>query len=127
MMNEYSNKSNNIRNKSKDYKKKKSLNKENNRGYYEIPRLILNKNKKEESNKKEKINIINYPYNLEDILIKNMNYNKNNISIIKEKKLILNKQNIFEEKDLFNQLLFVCFILFSNINNIILFISFFIR
>ena len=102
MMNEYNNKSTSIKNKSKD--NKKSLNKENNRGYYEIPRLILNKNKKEESKKKENINIINYPYNLEDILNKNINYNKNNISIIKEKNLILNKQNIFEEKDLFNQL-----------------------
>lgn len=113
MMNEYNNshkndydKSNNKSNKSKDNKKNKSLNKEIKRGYYEIPRLLLNKNKKEESKKKENMkNIINYPYNLEDILNKNINYNKNNnISIIKEKKLILNKQNILEEKDLFNQL-----------------------
>ena len=93
-------------NKSKDIKKKQPLiiNKENNRGYYDIPRLILNKNKKEESKKKQNTNIINYPYNLEDILNKNINFNKNNISIIKEKKLILNKPNFLEEKDLFNQL-----------------------
>ena len=93
-------------NKSKDIKKKQPLiiNKENNRGYYNIPRLILNKNKKEESKKKQNTNIINYPYNLEDILNKNINYNKNNISLIKEKKFILNKPNHLEEKDLFNQL-----------------------
>ena len=95
---------NNInRNKSNNNKNKQPLIK-NNRGYYDIPRLILNKNKKEESKKKKNENIINYPYNLEDILNKNINYNKNNISIIKEKKLILNKPNFLEEKDLFNQL-----------------------
>ena len=113
MMNEYNinyefdydknNINKNKSNKSKDNKKKQPLI-INNRGYYDIPRLILNKNKKKESKKKKNENIINYPYNLEDILNKNINYNKNNISIIKEKKLILNKPNFLEEKDLFNQL-----------------------
>ena len=111
MMNEYNNSydydKNNEPNKIKDITKKPPLikNKENNRGYYNIPRLILNKDKKEESKTKQKSNIINYPYNLEDILNKNINYskNKNNISIIKEKKFILNK-TFTEEKDLFTQL-----------------------
>ena len=113
MMNEYNinyefdydknNINKNKSNKSKDNKKKQPLI-INNRGYYDIPRLILNKNKKKESKKKKNENIINYPYNLEDILNKNINYNKNNISLIKEKKFILNKPNHLEEKDLFNQL-----------------------
>lgn len=111
MMNEYNNSydydKNNEPNKIKDITKKPPLikNKENNRGYYNIPRLILNNDKKEESKAKQKPNIINYPYNLEDILNKNINYikNKNNISIIKEKKFILNKP-FTEEKDLFTQL-----------------------
>ena len=101
MMNEYNN---NESVKSKNINKNQQLinfkysmiNKDNNRGYYDIPRLILNK--KEEKKKKDITNIINYPYNLEDIL------NKNNLSLIKEKKLILNKQKVSEEKDLFNQL-----------------------
>jgi hypothetical protein len=114
MMNEYNcnydyDRNNNKRNrrnesnKSKDNKKRQPLI-INNRGYYDIPRLILNKNKKEESKKKINTNIINYPYDLEDILNKNINYNKNNINIIREKNLILNKSNFSEEKDLYNQL-----------------------